>query len=256
VESLFGKHHCSVCGHRVGRFLTLRETHPSTAENMEKHGFSCRFEMLNVDHYSCPFCGATDRDRLFAHYLEEELGRKHGGNDIRIVDFAPVKSLSVFLRRKLESLGCSYVYRTADLFNQYVDDRVDIMDMRIYKDGQFNFFICSHVLEHVPDDRKALRELFRITQPSGAGIVMAPISLDAEEIDEDPAISNEAEAWRRFGQNDHVRIYSRKGFVERLEEAGFQVWQYGVDRFGARAFDELAIAHGSILYVVTRSAKV
>jgi SAM-dependent methyltransferase len=206
-------------------------------------------ETINLREYSCPFCGATDRDRLYALYLDDLLAKDYGSKGIQMVDFAPVRCLSAYIRSKL----CHRpgLYRTADLFDPNVDDRVDLMDMRIYRDGQFDFFICSHILEHVADDRKALRELFRITKPGGSGIVMVPVALDLKELDEDPSVTDEAERWRRFGQNDHVRLYSKKGLLERTRQAGFSVAELGAAQFGAEKFDQLAILRGSVLYIAT-----
>jgi SAM-dependent methyltransferase len=250
VESIFGKHLCNVCGRRVGRFLSLSETHPGTLEHAQELGFSHEMEMLNIEHYSCPFCGSTDRDRLFALYLDEAFARNNGAQGMHILDFAPVRCLSAFVRGKLRDHAGSY--RTADLFMPNVDDKVDLMDMHVYRDGQFDFFICSHVLEHVKDDGKALRELLRVTKPGGAGIVMVPVALDIKEVDEDVSLTDEAEAWRRFGQNDHVRLYSKKGLVERVRQSGFDVAELGVAHFGAEKWEQLAILPGSILYIATR----
>jgi SAM-dependent methyltransferase len=252
AQSLFGKHRCNVCSRRVGHFRSLAETHQGTVENMQKFGFSHEMETLNLQSYACPFCGATDRDRLNALYLDEMLARDYGTEGIRIVDFAPVRCISSYISRKL----CCHpgTYRTADLFDPNADDKVDLMDMNIYQDGQFDFFICSHVLEHVNDDRKALRELFRITRPGGSGIVMVPVAVDIPEVDEDPSVTDEVERWRRFGQNDHVRLYSKKGLLERILEAGFTVSELGGSHFGAEKLDELAVLPESILYLVTRPA--
>jgi hypothetical protein len=250
--SLLGSHFCSVCGRRVGRFLTLQETHPSTAVNLQKYEFPYTFEMLNASQYSCPFCGATDRDRLYALHMDELLKKDHGKEGIRIVDFAPVRCLSAYIRRKLQNHPGTY--RTADLFSPEVDDQVDLMDMRIYRDGQFDFFICSHVLEHVTDDRKAMRELYRVIRPGGSGIAMVPVAREAQRVDEDTSLTDQAERWRRFGQHDHVRLYSKPGLLERLRQAGFEVQELGVAHFGAETFDKLALSHGSILYVATHPA--
>jgi SAM-dependent methyltransferase len=250
AQALFGNHRCNVCGQRVGHFLPLAATHPETVESMQKHGFSFKLETCNHRDYSCPFCGATDRDRLYSLYLDELLAKNYGAGGIGIVDFAPVRCLSDCIRSKLRNHAGNY--RTADLFMSNVDDKVDLMDMRIYRDGQFDFFICSHILEHVADDQKALRELFRITKPGGSGIVMVPVALDVDEVDEDPSVTDEAEAWRRFGQNDHVRLYSKKGFLERIRQAGFDVAELGMAHFGVEKLVQLAILRDSVLYIVTR----
>jgi len=133
-----------------------------------------------------------------------------------------------------------------------VDDIVDIVDMKLYNDNQFDFFICSHVLEHVSDDRKALCELYRILKPQGLGILMVPIILGLAEIDEDPSIKDESERWRRFGQHDHVRLYSKNGFIRRVRETGFFIHQYGKEYFGEMLFAQSGITNQSILYVVEK----
>ena len=133
-----------------------------------------------------------------------------------------------------------------------MDDKVDITDLQVYGDDQFDFFLCSHVLEHVSDDRKALRELYRILKPDGKGILMVPIILSLNQTDEDPTIVDEGERWRRFGQDDHVRLYSKNDFIERVEEIGFRVYQYGKEFFGEDAFTRTGITSQSVLYVVEK----
>jgi predicted SAM-dependent methyltransferase len=144
-------------------------------------------------------------------------------------------------------------YVTADLFRQDVDDQVDIMDMNLYGDCSVDFFICSHVLEHVEDDRKAMRELYRVLKQGGQGILVVPIILTIDEIDEDPSVTDEAERWRRFGQFDHVRLYSKRGFLARVAEAGFTITELGLEHFGEETFREHAISNQSVLYIVKKA---
>ena len=101
------------------------------------------------------------RDRLSFH-LEQYFAKARQESAIRIVDFAPSPLLKSFIKNLAIALNRLIVYRTANLLMQDVDDNVDIVDMTIYSDNHFDFFICSHMLEHVIDDRRALRELFRI----------------------------------------------------------------------------------------------
>jgi SAM-dependent methyltransferase len=169
-----------------------------------------------------------------------------------MVDFAPSAPLSDFIRREIARSGHNISYRTADAFAEGVDDKVDITELRSYQDGEFDFFICSHVLEHVRDDRKAIRELHRILRPGGKGILMVPIVLCVREIDEDPTVVDEGERWRRFGQFDHVRLYSKQGFIERVKAAGFLMHQLGQEFFGAKEFTRTGISAQSILYVVEK----
>ncbi len=239
------KYFCPLCDNRVPEFLPMPHYF---RENQVRFGYpysSADAETINPEAYLCPFCYGTDRDRLYSLYMQRYL--KEYNQTLKILEIAPVKALSDYLRRtgRIE-------LRTADLLMEEVDDRIDMTDMWCYAESSYDIFICSHVLEHVPDDRKALSELYRILKPSGWGILMVPILLAIEEIDEDPSVQDEAERWRRFGQNDHVRMYSKKGFGKRVEEAGFVVRQYGQDFFGRNVFKRHGISPKSVLYIVSK----
>lgn len=227
---------------------------------------------MNDEQYHCPFCWASDRERLAALYIGKFFptimtfmtSNLSGYSTYKILHFAPARPLSRFimtsnLRLLAQSGGSSrdsmsFSYRTADLFMEGVDDKVDITDMTIYGANQFDFFICSHILEHVADDKKAMAELHRILKPGGRGILMVPILLTIDEIDEDPSVTDMAERWRRFGQHDHLRVHSKKGFIERVEQAGFLIHQLGKDFFGEECFVRSGITSQSVLYVVEKPA--
>ena len=252
VRSIGAKYRCPVCGSRVKTFAPLPKYY---TDNLQKYGFPFNLEeaeTCNDQGYLCPFCQASDRDRLYALYIQNYLLRVKSDGVIKIVDFAPAAPLSHFIRKLIAQSGQDISYRTADLYAEGVDDKVDITDMRLYESNQFDFFICSHVLEHVEDDRKALRELYRILKPSGRGILMVPILLGLEEIDEDPSVVDEAERWRRFGQFDHIRLYSKAGFIERIREAGLVIHQYGKGFFDEKLLTETGITSQSVLYVVEK----
>ncbi len=245
-QSVGSKYCCPICNKRVAKFIPLPDLY---IKNMEKYGYPYSLddaETLNWSAYSCPHCYASDRDRLYALYVTKRL-MESGATDISMLEIAPSRPLSEMLNKTGK-----ISLRTADLMMDAVDDRVDITDMNCYAEGAFDAFICSHVLEHVQDDLKALRELFRILKPGGWGILMAPIILALDKTDEDPLLEDKGERWRRFGQDDHVRIYSRSGFVERAEAVGFVVKQYGQKYFGADAFGKHGISDKSVLYVVEK----
>ena len=251
------KYRCPVCGWRIRRFLPLTKFY---TENLRNYGFKYKieqFETLNLASYSCPICGASDRDRLIALFIKEWLKQNCELQNLSIIDFAPSPPLTSYIRREISQLNLSVEYRTADLYMENVDDKVDIMDIRsIYLSDQFDFFICSHVLEHVMDDKKALGELYRILKPGGCGILMTPIHLEVESTDEDPSILDEAEKWRRFGQFDHVRLYSKNDFLFRIKEASFIVQQLGEEYFGKKSFYANGISDKSILYIVKKTGEL
>lgn len=252
VDSFTGKYRCSVCSRRVRVFLPLD---PSMLEDLRKHGWKFQkheAETSNIDSYSCPHCDASDRDRLYALYLADYFQRVRAPGTIKIVDFGPTPSLSRFISKKI-ARSTRFLYVTADLLMGHVDDKVDMTDMKIYDDNSVDFFICSHVLEHVDDDRKALSELYRILKRGGRGILVVPIILTIEEIDEDPSVTDPAERCRRFGQDDHVRLYSKNGFLLRVRAAGFTVHQLGADHFGKDTFRQHGITEQSVLYIVEKT---
>ena len=107
----------------------------------------------------------------------------------------------------------------ADLHAGNVDITMDICDMQL-PDNRFDFIYCSHVLEHVTDDRKAMREFYRVLSPRGMAFLLVPIT--AEVTFEDPTVTDPKERLRLFGLEDHVRVYG-KDYTDRLRQSGFDV---------------------------------
>jgi len=139
------------------------------------------------------------------------------GRTKRVLHVAPERCFQPLLRKKL---GNNYV--TADLFNPRADIKMDITDIKL-DDESIDVIYCSHVLEHVNDDRKAMREFQRILKKNGWAILLVPIFPGLTF--EDPAIVDPKERLRHYGQEDHVRRYG-SDYVDRLVEAGFivKVW--------------------------------
>jgi SAM-dependent methyltransferase len=91
-----------------------------------------------------------------------------------------------------------------------------------WPEDSFDLIICNHVLEHIPDDRKAMAELYRVLRPGGLGILQVPFSTVLSQTIEDASVTCERERVRRFGQRDHIRIYG-PDYFDRLRLAGFDV---------------------------------
>ena len=156
-----GTHVCPVCEVRGVDFYPLPMFY-----NRELFENQCihpvfQAETINMEYYMCSNCGASDRDRLYALYFNKYLNNNPAGK-FKVLDIAPAKALSSFLKRKPQ-----LSIRTADLFMEGVDDVVDITDMNGYEEGVFDIFICSHVLEHIQDDLKAMKELYRVLRKGG-----------------------------------------------------------------------------------------
>jgi SAM-dependent methyltransferase len=175
----------------------------------------------------CPVCHGMDRTRLIYHYLFDRLGVGGGGR--RILHIAPEVGLYM---RLSQTPGLVYVCGDIEpgryAFAKGVE-RLDATEMSHYDDS-FDIVVCSHVMEHIPDDARAFAEIARVLRPGGAALFMVPVSLKLERTLEDPALTSPAERLARFGQSDHVRIYARD-FAYRIEAAGFAVEAY--DAFAA-----------------------
>ncbi|PSK90655.1 methyltransferase family protein [Taibaiella chishuiensis] len=98
---------------------------------------------------------------------------------------------------------------------------MDLLDLKI-KDGTIDYLLCNQVLEHIPDDRKAISEIYRVLKPGATAIITVPIDENIKETYEDFSITAPAEREKHFGQWDHVRWYSTD-VKDRFEEAGFSV---------------------------------
>jgi len=136
------------------------------------------------------------------------------GSPKKMLHIAPEKEL-VARFRKVRRLD----YLTADLHDPQAMVQMDITDID-YPDDLFDVIYCSHVLEHVGDDRKAMRELNRVLKADGWAVFVVPVKV--EKTIEDASVTDPAERECLFGQQDHVRRYGRD-FVNRLQEGGFRV---------------------------------
>jgi SAM-dependent methyltransferase len=176
----------------------------------------------------CPRCRSHPRHRAIALLLAR--GELPGD---RLLHFAPEPLFDPVFERLP---GIERV--TADLYAP-ADLKLDITDMAL-PDGSFDLILCSHVLEHVPDDRAALRELRRVLPDGGLALVLVPYRPSAVTY-EDPSITSPLDRMVAFGQHDHVRIY---GFdlPDRLREAGFEI----EDRSTADLFDEATIERAEL----------
>lgn len=236
---------CPVCGSKQVTFLPLPEFY---RDNARLHGFAHfgKGEMTSQETYTCNKCGASDRERLYALWIDQQIAKKLFSRGARAIHFAPESALS----KKLKGLGF-FDYKTADLMMDGVDYKVDMMDMP-FDDESFDFFICSHVLEHVDSDDQVINELYRITKLGGKGILMAPIIVGLEKTVEDPNVKDEAGRWRLYGQNDHVRLYAHDDYVKIIRSHGFRVEELGARYFVEEVFQSLGLKHTSILYVVSK----
>jgi SAM-dependent methyltransferase len=163
----------------------------------------------------CRRCNSFERHRAMFLYLRDET--PIFTEPMRVLHFAPEPSLATVFERH-----ANVDYVTTDLSRRDVSIRMDMTDL-LFRDDVFDCVIASHVLEHVPDDDAAMREVGRVTKPSGFALLMVPImGTPGGRTFEDPSIVDPEERERAFGQRDHVRKYGRD-FPDRAKAAGFEV---------------------------------
>jgi SAM-dependent methyltransferase len=167
----------------------------------------------------CAHCGALERHRFLWLFMVRKTDL-FSGTPKMMLHVAPEPCLETRFRRRL---GQNYL--TADLSHPRAMVKLDITDIQ-YPDQSFDAIYCSHVLEHVPDDRRAMREFYRILKNDGWAILLVPIT--SERTFEDPSIIDPEVRLKVFGHRDHVRRYG-PDYVDRLCEAGFraEIFQVG-----------------------------
>lgn len=160
----------------------------------------------------CPRCGALERQRLYILFLQKKL---EGVQNLSVLHFAPEEPLKKFF---LALPGVRYI--SADIRPGRAMTVEDITKIS-HADNSFDFIMCAHVLEHIPDDQKAMKELLRVLKPKGTALLQVPLSGKLTTHD-DETITSPQERQKYFGQHDHVRYYG-EDYPDRLRAAGFVV---------------------------------
>lgn len=182
-------YHCNVCNKGLRKFVLLK--------NGEK---------------ICPSCGSLPRNRRLWEILQSGFLK----NNPKILDFSPSRNLYRILKKNKQ-----ISYLSSDFSGEFLaEKKYDITQLAI-KDLSFDLVICYHILEHIEDDLRAMRELYRVLKIGGVCIIQTPYKKG--NLYEDKTIRSPEERLKHFGQSDHVRIYSVSSLKERLIVAGFQV---------------------------------
>ncbi|WP_435134054.1 class I SAM-dependent methyltransferase [Formosa sp. A9] len=185
---------------------------------------------------------SLERHRLLWLYLQRETD--FFSSPKKVLHFAPEQAFYKRFR-SLKHLD----YTTTDLFSPLADVKADICDLP-FKDNSFDIIFCNHVLEHIPDDTQAMKELYRVLKPSGMGVFQIPQDLSRATTFEDDTITDKKERAKVFGQYDHVRVYGRDYF-NKLRSIGFKVTEVDYTKaFSDADIERFCLAKGEIIPVV------
>jgi SAM-dependent methyltransferase len=160
----------------------------------------------------CPGTLSLERHRLLWLYLERETNFIN--NAIKVLHVAPEQ---VFYQ-KFKTFS-HWEYTTTDLHSPLAEIKADLCELP-FQDNYYDLILCNHVLEHIPEDQKAMQEMYRVLKPGGTLIAQVPLQENRTQTFEDNSITDKATRTEIFGQYDHVRIYGTD-YYTRLESVGF-----------------------------------
>jgi len=162
----------------------------------------------------CPRCLSLERHRLLWLYLKNRTDFFHA--HLKVLHIAPEQCFYKRFRR-MKNLH----YITADLESPLAEVKLDVQSMP-FSDQEFDIVICNHVLEHVPDDKSAIGEIFRVLKRGGIALLLVPTDYSMERTYEDFSITEPSDRERHFRQKDHYRLYGRD-YMNRLTDKGFTI---------------------------------
>ena len=187
---------------------------------------------------------SLERHRLLWLYLKNETD--FFTSEKKVLHIAPEQCF-LKLFKKQQNLD----YITADLYSPIADVKADICNLP-FNDNTFDVIFCNHVLEHIPDDKKAMSELYRVLKKGGMGIFQIPQDLNRENTYEDFSITSPEERVKHFGQYDHVRVYG-KDYFNKLRTVGFTVSEINYSqKLNSNEIEKYCLTNNEILPVCSK----
>lgn len=198
----------------------------------------------------CPRCYSTDRDRLLYLYFNHKPNTLRNG--VNLLHVAPEGALKAYFA---SIPNIKYTMGTKHHDGFYYSKNILLLDITemISQDNIYDIIICNHVLEHIPDDMKAMVEIYRVLKPGGWAILQVPISKKLQVTYEDFSITDPIEREKYFGQFDHVRIYGQD-YKEKLISAGFDVEVESPvnNDWNVSNIDKYAINNDELIYIARK----
>lgn len=211
---------------------------PSTL-SLERH----RLLWLYLNEETDFFKSELVSDSSFTNTKRIKLRDAETNSALKVLHFAPEQAFYKLFRNQ-KNLD----YTTTDLFSPLADVKADICNLP-FQDNQYDIILCNHVLEHIPDDTKAMQELYRVLKPGGMAILQIPQDLSRATTFADDTITDQKERAKIFGQYDHVRIYGRDYF-DKLRRIGFTVVEEDyTNKIAPELVEKYCLAKGEIIPV-------
>jgi SAM-dependent methyltransferase len=188
-----------------------------------KHKYRIFEPFKNVENEKCTNCISMKRHRLLYKFLLTETSILTGSEKLKLLHFAPEKAFyDIFSKMKnINYFPCDIEPENYKFYRKTKIHKIDITNIK-HQDIFFDVILCNHVLEHIEDDSKAMRELHRVMKKGGLGIFQVPLDFNRNITYEDSTKTTPAERYIAFGQMDHVRCYGND-YTDRLKNAGFEV---------------------------------
>ncbi|MBC7828390.1 MAG: class I SAM-dependent methyltransferase [Chitinophagaceae bacterium] len=202
---------CNYCGNSFSKFAPWH-ARSENSEALDRNKVIAGYG----ENVFCPECMSTSRERLVIGMLGT---MNISGKEI--LHLAPEEKIFNVLKRKCNVISADLMpglYSNADKHIRYAD-----VTMLPFTDQCFDMVIANHIMEHIPNDHKAMREIYRVLRDNGFAILQIPFSATNGFTIEDISIDDPDKQSALFGQKDHVRIYSLNDYMNRLRKAGFVV---------------------------------
>ena len=201
---------CPICKFKASKFLSYGKDYEAIK----------KFKIISMGFRKnaiCPNCFSKDRERLLFLFFSYFKNKLYINENSSILHFSPEKTLTNYFFRKHFTN-----YKTSDFFDKKANFKIDL-ENTLNHEKKYDLIICNHVLEHIHNDSQALDNINNLLKNGGHAILLTPYS---ELIDDDIYLGKSLTNKQKlefYGQNDHVRVYSKKNLIKKIEYAGFDL---------------------------------
>ena len=218
---------CPVCGKSFRKFLSYGA------------------DIVHRENVLCPNDLTLERHRLMWLYLKD-YSDFFTAKDLKVLHIAPEQCF-----HSLFNKHANLDYLTADLESPIADMHFDLHEIPL-EGNRFDVVFCNHVMEHVKDPIRCMKELLRVMKPGGWAIMQVPQDWSREETYEDPSITSPEEREKHFWQKDHVRLFGRD-YPEWLKRAGFEVKEFVASEvYGDALVEHYRLSKDEVLYIASK----